>query len=70
MSAAIFLTPCGNGGYTVEVGEDHTSRADRGANLVIVDKWGDMRIVSLGLDDWEQLRDRIDQILHNRQETR
>lgn len=63
MSTAIFLSPHG-GGYRVELCQDHTNLPDGYNNLIVEDKWGDQRFVTLGEGDWECLRDRIDQMLH------
>lgn len=66
VSTAIFLTPHGNGGYAVELCQDHTDLPAGYANLIVEDKHGNQRFVTLGEGDWVQLRDRIDQMLNQR----
>jgi hypothetical protein len=67
VSTAIFLSSRGNGGgYRVEICQDHTDLPDGFANLIVEGKWGDQTFYSLGDGDWEQLRDRIDQLLKQR----
>lgn len=66
MSTAIFLAPRASGGYETRLADDGTRELDGCAGLIVEDKFRKQIHLTLSEGDWEQLRDRINQMMHEK----